>query len=181
MFAATALEIEQRAEDGSCFNYELTEGGNVVDVPMGVTMASTCAASPPVLSKDKTMLAFTNEAGVHVYEIGADVFSNVAYIYEDIPDGVGPLVWNDIDDRLASVEVSQQTYPMLTQICVQNLDTTLVTCTDAKVNFSCGSVCGAEPDDLQFSGDREITYITWDDVPYDLDGTIEAIKTLTIE
>ncbi|PIR76215.1 MAG: hypothetical protein COU32_03010 [Candidatus Magasanikbacteria bacterium CG10_big_fil_rev_8_21_14_0_10_42_10] len=177
----SSREIVQHADEGSCFSYELVENGIPVEVPLGVTMASTCSAIPPVLSKDKKMLAFTNEAGVHVYEIGAESFSSAEYIYGSIIDGVGPLVWNDTGDRLAFVEISQQEYPLLTKIGVLNMKTGDTLLYDAKVNFSCGSVCTAFTDDVQFSGDRELTYTTWDKAPYDLEGTIEAIRVLPIE
>lgn len=177
----SSREIVQHLEEGSCFSYELREDGQTVSLPDEMVETFSCPPTMPVLSHDKTKLAYVdNDLNVHIHYIDEDKDITAHNINPDL-EGISPLVWNDTDDRLASVEVSQQTYPMLTQICVQNIDTTLVTCYDAKVNFSCGSVCSAFPDDLQFSGNREITYTTWDKVPYDLEGTVVSISVLAIE
>lgn len=177
----SSREIVQHADEGSCFSYTLVEGEHTIELPADITEAFSCAPTIPVLSHDKQKIAYVDtDLNVHIHYIDEDKDITAHNINPDL-EGIGPLVWNDTDDRLASVEVSQQIYPLLTQICVQNIDTTLVTCYDAKINFSCGSVCSAFDDDVQFSGDRELTYTTWDEVPYDLDGTIASIKILAIE
>ncbi|KKS72211.1 MAG: hypothetical protein UV42_C0012G0038 [Candidatus Magasanikbacteria bacterium GW2011_GWE2_42_7] len=177
----SSREIVQHFVEGSCFSYSLVEGGKEVALPNEIIEAFSCPATMPVLSHDKQKLAYVDtDLQVHIHYIDRKKDITAHNINPD-QEGVGPLIWNDTDDRLASVEVSQRVYPMLTQICVQNIDTTLVECVDAKVNFSCGSVCSSVENDIQFTSNREITYTTWDEVPYDLDGTIESIKVLAIE
>ena len=130
----------------SCFVYELqNEDGSRVVLPKRVDEAFDCPFMKPLLSPDQTLLLFSDEWGIKMYNFSRQKTALLLKLRHD-KEGVS-FTWSPQGSRVACVITDQMNYPDKTKIFLFRQAGTkfkLTKIVSRAVQFSCGSHCGAE-------------------------------------
>ncbi|THB64224.1 MAG: hypothetical protein D6E12_15215 [Desulfovibrio sp.] len=175
--AGTALaQDERRLVDvdgyGSCSIYEIHDAeGKALQLPEHIQTALDCP-SLRALSPGGTLLLLDD--GFHVLLHGLDTGDthHIMDLEENV-HGVSGALWSNSGDRVLFSSVVQE-QGHVTKLHMLFLDDPAgfwVASKDVRMNMVCGSICAANPgEDYWLEPDGRVGYLTWDEIPYDLEG-----------
>lgn len=181
------IELPERSI-ASCFVYELHGEGQKIDLSPELEELLECPPELPTIAPNEQFLVYVDGfwTAVKTYHLATGTTQEIMTFEEDSLGGISFQGWSPDKTKLAMVTVdwSHQQGPTLTKLHILTFetDTTLnnTTSYDIKINMSCSSAnCAPAPEDLRWIDNSTIQYQTWDEVPYDLEGS-GAFQRLTL-